>query len=110
LRQPTGGRTIFSASKAGLRRSILAFLRYPTDIDLTQKWNKQDYFISLTFFGVTNLTMSIGEYKEEELNTAFNKITSIFSITLISDCLYFSPIYLSEGKKLSEWSLKFTSP
>jgi hypothetical protein len=24
-----------------------------------------------------------------------------FSITLMSDCLYFSPIYLREGKKLS---------
>jgi hypothetical protein len=27
----------------------------------------------------------------------------------MSDCLYFFPIYLREGKKLSEWSLKFTS-
>jgi hypothetical protein len=25
----------------------------------------------------------------------------------MSDCLYFFPIYLRDGKKLSEWSLKF---
>jgi uncharacterized membrane protein len=43
-----------------------------------EKWNKQDYFISLTCVGVTNLTMSVAEYKMEELKTAFNKITSIF--------------------------------
>jgi hypothetical protein len=32
-----------------------------------KKWKKQDYFISLTCVGVTNLTMSVGEYKKEEL-------------------------------------------
>jgi hypothetical protein len=56
------------------------------------------------------LTMSIGEYKEEELKTAFNKITSIFLYYTNFWLLIIFPIYLSDCKKLSEWSLKFTSP
>jgi hypothetical protein len=42
----------------------------------------------------------------------FNKIISFFLYcgTLMSDCLYFFPIYFRDGKKQLEWSLKWTSP
>jgi hypothetical protein len=57
-----------------------------------EKWNKQDYFISLTCVWVINLTMLIGEYKQEEFKTAFNKITSIFlHYTNVSIANIFSP-------------------
>jgi hypothetical protein len=38
-----------------------------------EKLNKQVYFISLTCVSVTNLIMSVGEYKKEELKIQQNQ-------------------------------------
>jgi hypothetical protein len=72
-----------------------------------EKLNKQYYFISLNWVRFTNLRTGT---RKKSLRLHSIKSPQLFSITLMSDCLCLFPIYLREGKKLSEWSLKFTFP
>jgi hypothetical protein len=73
-----------------------------------EKFYKQHYFFPYQRRGhqFDHVSRGVQEGRVEDSI----KSPNLFSITLMSDCLYFFPIYLLDGKKLSEWSLKFTFP